>query len=314
MPRSHDNRGLVAQPPRSTSRQIAVLALAAAVSAVDASPRPSRPTPAVHEDSAPRVVGIYPSGQRLPANLLRMYIVFSASMSTGESRTRVRLVDGAGRTIDRAFLALDEELWDPSGRRLTVLFDPGRIKRGLRANLEMGPPLVEGRRYSLVVDAGWRDAHGRPLAEQHVKTFAAIAPRRASPDPGRWSIVPPEGRTRTPLVVHFDEPLDRALLFTSVAVLDERGDPVHGIIEVGAGEGEWSFTPGQPWQPGRYRLRVSPELEDAAGNSLERVFDAELSSGSAAAPNAAPVPTREFLVTGKRLPTALVPSTCPSTR
>ena len=246
MPLSDGNRGLAARWPRGRCGRIAVLALAAAVSAVGASPRPPRPTPAVHEDSAPRVVGIYPSGQRLPANLLRMYIVFSASMSTGESRTRLRLVDGAGRTIDRAFLALDEELWDPSGRRLTGPFDPGRIKRGLRANLEMGPPLVEGRRYSLVVDAGWRDADGRPLAEQHVKTFAAIAPRRASPDPGRWSILPPEGRTRTPLVVHFDEPLDRALLFTSVAVVDERGDPVHGIIEVGAGEGEWCSHPGSP--------------------------------------------------------------------
>ena len=226
--------------------RIAVLAIAAAASAVAASFRLPSSSPAVYEESPPRVVGIYPSAERLPANLLRIYIVFSAPMSVGESRTRLRLVDEAGRTIDRAFLALGEELWDPSGRRLTVLFDPGRIKRGLRANLEMGPPLVEGRRYRLIVDAAWRNAHGRPLHEQYVKTFDAIAPRRARPDPGRWSILPPEGRTRTPLVVQFDEPLDRALLFTSVAVADERGDPVRGVIEVGAGEGEWSFTPGQP--------------------------------------------------------------------
>ena len=68
-------------------------------------------------------------------------------------------------------------------------------------------------------------------------------------------------------MVRFDEPLNRALLFTSVAVVDERGDAVHGSIEVGTGEREWSFTPAQPWQPGRYRLQVSPELEDAAGNT-----------------------------------------------
>ena len=97
-------------------------------------------------------------------------------------------------------------------------------------------------------------------------------------------------------MVQLGEPLDRALLFTSVAVADERGNPVHGTIEVGAGEGEWSFTPGQAWQPGRYRLQVSPELEDPAGNSLERVFDAELSSGGAGKPDAAPWHTREFLV------------------
>ena len=234
------------------------------------------------EDSPPRVVGIYPSAQRLPANLLRMYIVFSAPMATGESRSRLRLVDGAGRTIDLAFLALDEELWDPSGRRLTVLFDPVASSAACARTSRW--PRRWSRGTAIVSSSTQAGATHRAVgsAEQHVKTFEAIAPRRASPDPARGRFCRRRRTRRTPLVVQFDEPLDRALLFTSVAVVDERGEAVHGTIEVGAGEREWSFTPAQPWQPGRYRVRVAPELEDPAGNSLERVFDAELSSGGSA--------------------------------
>ena len=272
-----------------------LLAVAAAASASASSSRLPLSPHAGLGQSPPRVVGIYPSAERLPANLLRMYIVFSAPMAVGESHSRLRLVDDAGRTVDRAFLALDEELWDPSGRRLTVLFDPGRIKRGLRANLEMAPPLREGHRYRLIVDAGWPDAQGRRLGDPHVKTFEALVACRTRPDPGTWSIQPPEAHTRTPLVLQFDAPLDRALLFTSIAVVDERGEAVHGTIEVSEGEREWSFTPARPWAPGGYRVHVAPELEDPAGNSLERVFDAELSSGGSAPPTAAGR-TREFIV------------------
>jgi hypothetical protein len=52
-----------------------------------------------------------------------------------------------------------------------------------------------------------------------------------------------------------------------------------GTIEVGAGEREWRFIPARPSASGRCRVHVAPELEDPEGNSLERVFDAELSSG-----------------------------------
>jgi hypothetical protein len=62
-------------------------------------------------------------------------------------------------------------------------------------------------------------------------------------------------------------------------VADECGEAVHGTIEVGAGEREWRFIPARPSASGRCRVHVAPELEDPEGNSLERVFDAELSSG-----------------------------------
>ena len=46
-------------------------------------------------------------------------------------------------------LEVGEELWDADQCRLTLFFDPGRIKRGLRPHLEAGPPLTEGEAYRL---------------------------------------------------------------------------------------------------------------------------------------------------------------------
>jgi hypothetical protein len=61
-------------------------------------------------------------------------------------------------------------------------------------------------------------------------------------------------------VREFDAPLDRALVFTSIAVADECGEAVHGTIEVGPGEREWWFIPARPSAPGRCRVHVAPEL------------------------------------------------------
>jgi hypothetical protein len=241
------------------------------------------------------VEAIFPSADRLPANLLRFYIVFSAPMSSGEAHTRLRLVDDRGRTVSRAFLELEEELWDPSGRRLTVLLDPGRIKRGLRANLESGAPLVEGRGYRLEIDAAWRDAQGRPLASGHAKAFRTIAADRTSPDVGAWAVAPPVPGTRAALIVRSPEPLDRALLASALTIVDPQGKVVEGAIDVPPGEREWRFTPRARWAWGRHELRVAAELEDVAGNNLRRLFDVDLSR-AAAAPDGPPFRTRIFTV------------------
>jgi hypothetical protein len=253
------------------------------------------------EDAGPRSapVRIYPTAGRLPSNLLRLYLVFDRPMSTGEARAHLRLIDDAGRTVERAFLQLEEELWDASGRRLTVLFDPGRIKRGLRANLESGPPLVEGRRYTLVVDAGWRDADGRPIAASASKVFETTAPDRAVPVVDQWTIETPAAGTETPLVLRFPEVLDRALLSSAIVVADAEGETVRGDIDVLPGEETWTFTPARAWRQGTYNLRVSSELEDVAGNNLQRVFDAEIQGDHSTTARVPAVLTRPFHVSAR---------------
>jgi Bacterial Ig-like domain len=225
----------------------------------------------------PRVsVEIYPTADRVPENLLRVYVVFDRAMAAGESRRHLHLVDEWGRQTPNVFLFLEEELWDPTGRRLTVLFDPGRIKRGLRANVEDGPPLSAGRRYRLVVEAGWRDASGRPLGNEVSRTYLVTPADRQPPSVERWLVTTPLAGSRVPVRVDFPEPLDRALLSSALDVSAPDGRRVPGAVDVTLGERTWLFTPAQPWTSGTYQLEISTVLEDVAGNSLRRVFDADL--------------------------------------
>jgi Bacterial Ig-like domain len=231
--------------------------------------------PHAEATAATVVQEVHPATREVPANLLRLYVVFSASMSIGEARDRVRLVEADGRRVDRAFLELQEELWDPTRRRLTLLFDPGRIKRGLRGHEELGAPLQPGHRYRLEIDGAWRDGRGRPLGAGFSHELVAGPDDRESPDPSSWRLDPPGGAT-APLAVRFPEPLDRALLSSRMAVEDAAGRRVAGTIDVDEGDRRWRFTPTEAWRGGTYRLRVAPDLEDVAGNSLRRLFDADL--------------------------------------
>src|SRR5690348_8662108 len=107
-------------------------------------------------------------------------------MEPGAAYDHLHLLDSAGSEVKDAFLQLREELWSADHRRLTILFDPGRVKRGIRANLEMGAPLVAGRRYRLVIDSTWRDAQNTPLASSYTLEVFVGAADSVSPDPFRW--------------------------------------------------------------------------------------------------------------------------------
>src|SRR5205823_102578 len=81
-----------------------------------------------------------------------------------------------------------QELWDPNFQRLTMTFDPGRIKRGLTSNQNIGPPIMEGKRYTLVVDREWPDARGVSMVEGFRKPFRGGAAQRIPPDPKQWRV------------------------------------------------------------------------------------------------------------------------------
>lgn len=248
--------------------------------------------PAPGSRRATTLLAIHPAVDTVPENLLRFYLEFSAPMRPGQALAQVRLLDDRGVEVAGAFLDTSEELWDPGGRRLTLLFDPGRVKRGIRTNLESGRPLVAGRRYVLRVDAGWRDAAGRPLRAGADKRMVAIAADHVGPDPARWTLALPAAGSTQPLRIGFDEPLDHALASRLLAVLDLHGRPVSGEAAVDTPARAWRFVPARPWAAGRYRIQVSPELEDLAGNRPGRAFDTDLEG--AAPPR--PVLAREFTV------------------
>jgi hypothetical protein len=224
-------------------------------------------------------VAVDPSSDSLPENLLRWYLTFSAPMFPGRALEFVRLLDENGREVSGAFLDLSEELWDPSARRLTLLFDPGRVKQGIRTNLETGRPLRAGRRYQLRVDRGWPDAAGVPLEKGVEKLFVATDADRSGPNPAAWEIIPPPAGGQAALVINLGDPVDHALGERLVAVQDERGRPVEGEATLAEGDRRWRFVPAKAWAPGRYAILVSPELEDVAGNRPGRPFDLDLATG-----------------------------------
>lgn len=221
------------------------------------------------------VVAIYPSGPKLPENLLRFYIHFSAPMSRGEAYEHIQLLDGAGKRIEKAFLEIGEELWAPDGERFTLVFDPGRIKRGLKPREDLGPVLEAGKTYTLVIDADWPDAHGNKLASGRSKTFQTTAEDAACPDPVQWKLVPPS-RSADPLILEFGEPLDHAMLARVIGVTDAAGNAVVGAVTIDADEMRWRFVPERPWAVGAYKVIVDKSLEDVAGNSIAEPFEVDV--------------------------------------
>jgi hypothetical protein len=224
-----------------------------------------------------RVVGVYPSALHVPLNLLRIYVHFSAPMSEGHAHEAVQVrVAGCGQSLDGVFLPMEPELWDHARTRLTLLLDPGRIKRGLAPNLELGYPLEEGVPIVLSVDRRFRDAAGFGLLEGTQRRYEVGPAVRRHVKPADWRIDTPRSESTQPLRVEFDRPLDRALLDHCLVVVDASDTAVRGESETADGESSWTFHPHSAWRSQRYTLGVDARLEDLAGNSLVRVFDRDL--------------------------------------
>jgi hypothetical protein len=221
-----------------------------------------------------RVESVYPSGDTLPSNQLRLYFYFSAPMSREEAAKRIHLLDESRKPLNDVFLP-GEELWDPGFRRLTLTFDPGRIKRGLTSNQKMGPPIVEGRQYTLVVDREWPDARGVPMVEGFRKTFRGGPAQRTPPRPSDWHVNSPKAGSSEPLTVDFPGPMNYPLLLRMLHVAGAHG-MVAGTVSVAQHEAKWRFTPAEPWKAGKYQLIVDTALEDLAGNHIGQAFDVDV--------------------------------------
>jgi hypothetical protein len=159
---------------------------------------------------------------------------------------------------------------------LTLLFHPGRIKKGLKPREELGPILEAGKKYTLVIDRQWSDADGNGLKESLRKQFRAVAAEEQSPDPKSWKIQPPPAGSREPLQVRFAKPLDHALLERMIWVTGPQGRKLPGTVTVAEHETRWQFTPQRPWQAGPHHVVVDTRLEDSAGNSVRRPFEVDV--------------------------------------
>ena len=231
--------------------------------------------PALPRGEPAKVTAVYPSGSVLPENQLRFYLHFSAPMSRGEAYSHIRLFKDDGEPVVLPFLEIGEELWDASGTRLTLLADPGRIKRGLKPREEDGPVLEAGRTYTLVIGRAWPDATGQPLADSFKKTFKAGAPIEKALDTRDWELSPPQAGSSSALMIDFPHALDRALVERTIEVVGHDGKSIRGTVGVGREERSWQFTPDQPWVAGKYELVIDTTLEDGAGNRIGRPFEVD---------------------------------------
>jgi hypothetical protein len=155
---------------------------------------------------------VFPSADALPENLLRFYVCFSNSMQRGRVEAEISLLDSNGEPASDVLYRAPVELWDRSMQHLTILLDPGRLKRGVGPNRELGPPLKAGQVYTLAIGAGMTDLSGSQLPKTVYKHFRVTDAVREPIAVEQWKIVSPLANSRQPLVLMFPRPLDWALL------------------------------------------------------------------------------------------------------
>jgi hypothetical protein len=226
--------------------------------------------------SSGHVVEIYPTAREVPLNLLRLYVYFSAPMSEGCAAESVTVADtDTGEPLADALLT-GPELWDRGRTRLSVLLDPGRIKRGLAPHTDAGYPLTAGRRIRVTINPAFTDAEGAPLVAGLHRDYRVGEAQRGHLDAAQWTYSWPPAASAEPVIIAFDRTVDQALALRCLQVVDPDGLQVAGTSSLPPAERGWRFAPDGPWRPGNYTLVIDPILEDLAGNSLVRVFDRDL--------------------------------------
>jgi outer membrane protein assembly factor BamB len=223
----------------------------------------------------PRVVKIYPSADVLPANQLRFYIYFDRPMRGGTGLFQhLAIVDDKGKEVEEPWLI--DEIWDEENNCLILFIHPGRIKWGVELRTLMGPVLYEKRSYGLVVRGEWTDLEGNKLGKDTIKRFRTTPEDRVRIELGDWRLTAPKAGTRDALTLTLPKSVDYRSLQTGLTITSASNRTIPGAIAIGKDEKSWHFTPSQPWQAAPYRVNVSPDLEDVAGNTPVRPFDMDL--------------------------------------
>jgi hypothetical protein len=231
--------------------------------------------PVLAAKTPPKVIKIYPSADVLPANHLRFYIFFDRPMRGGTGLFKyLAILDDKGKEIDEPWLV--DEIWDEENNCLILYIHPGRIKWGVELRELMGPVLVEKRSYTLVVKGDWTDLDGNKIGKDTIKKFRTTAEDRVRIELAAWKVTAPAKGTRDALVLTLPKSIDYRSLQTGLTVVNAKGEIISGAIAIGKDEKSWRFTPKAPWQAGKFRVNVSPDLEDVAGNTPARPFDMDL--------------------------------------
>lgn len=230
------------------------------------------------QSEKPKLFAIHPQSDTLPENTLKLYLQFSKPMRSGRALDHVYLLDKNRDTMRNVFLDLQPELWDSTGTILTLWLDPGRIKRDLVLNRQLGNPLKKSQHYELVVSGDWKDTHGKALDTLIVKKFT-VGPRvDETIDISKWQLTVSKAGTTNMLVINTGRSLDHYLLQESVWITDVNGKPLDGMSSMTGSDHDriLKFRPDTKWQARTYKIKVNTRLEDLAGNNLNKVFDRDI--------------------------------------
>jgi hypothetical protein len=197
-------------------------------------------------------------------------IHFPRSGEAHFDRDHLCLLNEEEQVVRDPFLVLSQELWSVDGCRLTVLMEPGRIKRGLGADPSHDPALVVGRTYSLVVTA---------LGQTARHTFRVSDPVLEAIDETDWRLVPPTVGSLDPAVVRFDRVMDAALCEDEIGILISSGEVVQTRASLTPDGTAARLIPSHPWRAGEHRLIVSERLEDVCGNRMGEALEHHLGAG-----------------------------------
>jgi len=218
-----------------------------------------------HAQASPeRVVSVSPSGATVPENLLRLSIKFDVPPE-GQVLRRLALFGQGDKQIAEPFL--EQELWSPDGKTLTVLLHPGRVKTGLIAREERGSILTEGEEVRLTLDG------------HTIQHWAVNGRDERGPKPSLWILSALQAGRRESLVVYLDAPID-AMDVDYLAIVDSSGRRVKGRAALTDGETTWTFVPSDRWRAGPYKLLVQGTLEDPSGNRLNSQFETRIGKAS----------------------------------
>jgi hypothetical protein len=231
--------------------------------------------PADTTDRHATLTGVFPAATEVPENVLRFYLHFDKPMPRGDVYRYVQVLKEDGTPVPQPFLKLDDELWNPEQTRLTLLIEPGRIKREVKPLIDLGPVFVAGSKYTLVVSGEWPTLAGKPLGRDLRKPITAVTRLEDAPDPKKWTLTPPAAG-RDELKIVFGRPMDHALLARTLSVIGPDGSAVRGTGAAADSDRAWTFKPAADWVPGSYKLRVNSILEDVCGNAIGHPFEVEL--------------------------------------
>ena len=220
-----------------------------------------------------KLLSIFPTSNLLPENLLRFYFYFQTPMKQEEALKHIKLIDEEGKVDDHAFMKFKKELWSSDGKRLTLLFDPGRIKRGVSSNTKQGAALVNGKHYQLSISGAWQDVYGQSLKKNNLKEIIVVEPYRKKINVDEWVMREPTFDSLDRLIIDFDRIVDHALIQSMMQINDPAGNLVEGSWEIINAEQQVQFIPKNRWTKGFFKIVFDTRMEDVSGNNLQNLLD-----------------------------------------